>query len=141
MAARCASGGASPSRRRTRATTAVSSSVTPRRRSPCCARAQRRALPADAPAVVAVHVRSWQAAHRGLLPDAEMSAPAFGLVQGHGGADESLQRLIVDLLALVEVDGAPRVSLETGVEEARRVLERRPLGEGHLHDVLVRLAG
>ena len=32
-------------------------------------------------------------------------ALGFGLVQGHGGANESLQRLLVYLLALVEVDG------------------------------------
>ena len=30
-------------------------------------------------------------------------------------------------------------SLETGVEEARRILQSRSFGEGHLHDVLVRL--
>ncbi len=65
----------------------------------------------------------------------------FGLVQGHGGTNERLQRLLVDLLALVEVDGTPGVPLEAGVEEARRVLQRRPLGEGHLHDALVGLAG
>src|SRR5687767_3049006 len=40
-----------------------------------------------------------------------------GLVQGHGGANESLQRLLVYLLALVEVDGTPCVSVKTGVEE------------------------
>ena len=45
----------------------------------------------------------------------------FGLVQGHGGANESLQRFLVYLLALVEVDGAPCVPLKTGVEEARRI--------------------
>src|SRR5579864_9360733 len=65
----------------------------------------------------------------------------FGLVQGDGGAKESLQRLRVDLLALVEVDGAPRVPVKTGVEETRRIFERRAFGKGHLHDVLVGLAG
>ena len=36
---------------------------------------------------------------------------------------------------------ARRVSpLETGVEETRRILQSRPLSEGHLHDVLVGLA-
>src|SRR6516225_4309779 len=65
---------------------------------------------------------------------------AFGLVQGHGGANESLQRLLVYLLALVEVDGTPCVPLKTGVEDARRILQSRPFGEGHLHDVLVGLA-
>src|SRR5262249_10551222 len=64
-----------------------------------------------------------------------------GLVQGHGGANESLQRLLVYLLAFVEVDGTSCVPVKTGVEEARRILQSRPFGEGHLHDVLVSLAG
>jgi hypothetical protein len=63
-----------------------------------------------------------------------------GLVQGHGGANESPQRLLVYLLALVEIDGTPCGPLKTGVEEARRILQSRPFGEGHLHDVLVSLA-
>src|SRR4029434_1641839 len=63
-----------------------------------------------------------------------------GLVQGHGGANESLQRLLVDLLTLVEVDGTPCVPVKTGVEEARSILQSAPFGEGHLHDVLVSLA-
>src|SRR5262245_29300468 len=68
--------------------------------------------------------------------------PALGsrLVQGHGGANESLQRPLVYLLALVEVDGAPCVPVKAGVEESRRILQSRSLGEGHLHDVLVSLA-
>src|SRR5262249_50032213 len=64
-----------------------------------------------------------------------------GLVQGHGGANESLQCLLVYLLALVKVDGAPCVPLKTGVEKARRILQRRSFGEGHLHHALVSLAG
>ncbi len=32
-------------------------------------RVVRRAVPEDAPSVAAVHVRSWQAAYRGLVPD------------------------------------------------------------------------
>src|SRR5215831_13004308 len=69
-------------------------------------------------------------------------SPALGsrLVQGHGGAKESLQSPLVYLLALVEVDGAPCVPVKTGVEEAARILQSRPFGEGHLHDVLVSLA-
>jgi len=46
------------------------------------------------------------------------SALGSGLVEGDGGAQESLQGLLVYLLALVKVDGTPRVPLETGVEEA-----------------------
>src|ERR1700719_632139 len=63
-----------------------------------------------------------------------------GLVQGHGGANESLQRLLVYLLTLVEVDGTPCVPVKAGVEEGRRILQSCPFGEGHLHDVLVSLA-
>src|SRR4029434_11012237 len=63
-----------------------------------------------------------------------------GLVQGHGSANKSLQRLLVYLLALAKVDGTPRVPLKTGVEEAGRILQSRPFGEGHLHDILVSLA-
>src|SRR5262249_37082774 len=47
----------------------------------------------------------------------------------------------IDLVAVVEIDGTPGVAFEAGVEEARRVLQRSALGEGHLHDILVRLAG
>ena len=36
-----------------------------------------------------------------------------GLVQVRSSANESLQRLFVYLLALVEVDGAPRVAIKT----------------------------
>src|SRR5262245_1763489 len=71
----------------------------------------------------------------------DISASGFGLVQGHGGANESLQRLLVYRLAFVEVDGTPCVRLGTGVEESRRILQSRRFGEGHLHDVLVSLAG
>src|SRR5207249_1940531 len=73
-----------------------------------------------------------------LRPSAR-SATGTGRVQRHGGANESLQRLLVYLLALVKVDGTPCVPVKTGVEEARRVLQSRPFGEGHLHDILVRL--
>src|SRR5512144_2799674 len=51
-------------------------------------------------------------------------AARLGLVQGHGGANERLQRFLVDLLAFAEVDGAPRVSLETRVEETGSVIQR-----------------
>src|SRR3979411_832838 len=41
----------------------------------------------------------------------------------------------------MEIDGTPGVAFEAGVEEARGVLQRGALGEGHLHDILVRLTG
>src|SRR5262249_37409616 len=40
---------------------------------------------------------------------------SFGFVEGHRGANESFQGLFVDLVAFVEVDGAPRISLEARV--------------------------
>jgi len=40
------------------------------------------------------------------------------LVLGHGGPNESLQSPLVQLVAFVEVDGAPDVAFETGIEEA-----------------------
>ena len=39
-------------------------------------------------------------------------------VQCHGGANERLQRLFINLVALMEIDGTPGVAFETGVEEA-----------------------
>src|SRR5271163_4576781 len=64
-----------------------------------------------------------------------------GRVQCHGGANERLERLFIDLVALMEIDGTPGVPFEAGVEEASRVLQPSAVGEGHLHDVLVRLTG
>jgi hypothetical protein len=37
-------------------------------------------------------------------------------IQGHGGADEVFQGRLVDLVALMNVDGAPDIALEAGVE-------------------------
>src|SRR4051812_9870173 len=67
--------------------------------------------------------------------------PSARRVQRDGGANQRLQRLRVDLVALVDVDRAPRVALEARVEELRRIVQRRALREGELHDVLVRLTG
>jgi hypothetical protein len=46
------------------------------------------------------------------------SAMGSGSVQRHGPPNKSLQCLLVNLLALVEVDGPPGVAIEAGVEEA-----------------------
>src|SRR5512138_267819 len=40
-----------------------------------------------------------------------------GRVQRHGRANESLQCLLVNLLALVEIDRTPGVAIEAGVEK------------------------
>src|SRR5262249_8491025 len=69
------------------------------------------------------------------------SATRAGRVQLYRRANQTLQCLLVDLLALVEVDGPSGGALEARVEEARRVFEGGPPGERHLHHVLVRLAG
>ena len=45
------------------------------------------------------------------------STMGAGRVQRHGRANESPQCLLVNLLALVEVDGTPGVAIEAGVEE------------------------
>ena len=41
----------------------------------------------------------------------------------------------------MDIDGTPGVAFETGVEEAGWIVQRGALGEGHLHDRLVRLTG
>ena len=46
------------------------------------------------------------------------SAVGAGCIQRHGRANKSLQCLLVNLLALVEVDGTPGVAIEAGVKEA-----------------------
>src|SRR5438270_5933888 len=63
-----------------------------------------------------------------------------GCVEGDGRTDERLERARVDLLPLMDVDRAPCVPLEAGVEELGGVLQRSPFGERELHDGLVRLA-
>ncbi|KAG1301948.1 hypothetical protein G6F63_016774 [Rhizopus arrhizus] len=40
----------------------------------------------------------------------------------------------------MDVDGAARVALQAGVEQPRRIGQRRPLGEGQLHRRLVGFA-
>ena len=46
------------------------------------------------------------------------SLPRRRLVQSHGGPNESLESLLVHLVAFVKVDGAPGFAFETGIEEA-----------------------
>ena len=37
-------------------------------------------------------------------------------IEGHGRADEILQGRLIDVVAFVDVDGAPDISFEAGVE-------------------------
>src|ERR1700687_3855197 len=61
-------------------------------------------------------------------------------MQSTDGAKESLESLLVNLVAFVKIDGTPSVAFQARVEQARRVFQRRALGEGHLHHALVGLA-
>ena len=61
-------------------------------------------------------------------------------VEGDRLANERLERGLVNFFSFVDVDRAAYVSVETRVEETGRILQRRALGEGQLHDVLVGFA-
>src|SRR6202140_3122161 len=63
-----------------------------------------------------------------------------GTVEGDCLANECLEGGRVDFFSLVDVDRAAYVSVETRVEETGRVLQRRALGEGELHGLLVGFA-
>src|ERR1700758_1915159 len=64
-----------------------------------------------------------------------------GTVEADRLANERLEGGLVDVFALVDVDGAADVAVETRVEETGRILQGRALGEGKLHDALVGFAG
>src|SRR5207244_1645707 len=63
-----------------------------------------------------------------------------GTVEGDRLANERLEGGLVDFVSFVDVDRAACVSVETRVEETGRILQRRALGEGKLHDILVGFA-
>src|SRR5450432_4729462 len=63
-----------------------------------------------------------------------------GTVEGDRLANERLEGGLVNFFSFVDVDRAAYVSVETRVEETGRVLQRRALGEGKLHDILVGFA-
>jgi hypothetical protein len=62
-------------------------------------------------------------------------------IQRDGRLHQVLERVRVDFLAFVDVDRAPGVAFQAGVEQARRVGEARALGEGELDRLLVRFPG
>src|SRR4051794_39078133 len=69
------------------------------------------------------------------------SALRLRFVEADRRANQVLQRLFIDVVALLEVDGAPRIAVEAGVEEIRRIVHGGTFEEGELDDLLVRLAG
>src|SRR5579862_6195345 len=61
-------------------------------------------------------------------------------VEGDRLANERLEGGPVHFFSFVDVDRAARVAVETCVEETGRILQRRALGEGKLHNILVGFA-
>src|SRR5437667_269091 len=61
-------------------------------------------------------------------------------VEGDRLANERLEGGLVNFFSFVDVDRAAYVSVETRVEETGRILQRRALGEGQLHDILIGFA-
>src|SRR5438093_7524982 len=61
-------------------------------------------------------------------------------VEGDRLANERREGRLVNFFSFVDVDRAAYVSVETRVEETGRILQRRALGEGKLHDILVAFA-
>ena len=55
-------------------------------------------------------------------------------------ANERPEGRLVNFFSCVDVDRAAYVSVEARVEETGRVIQRRALGEGKLHDILVGFA-
>ena len=77
-----------------------------------------------------------------LLGDGDsLASPRRTLVQRDGLTYERLKRLLVEIVALPDVDGAPHASFEAGIEQLRGIRQRSALGKGDLHVRLVRLAG
>src|SRR5207247_6359921 len=62
-------------------------------------------------------------------------------VEGDRLANERRERGLVNFFSFVDVDRAAYVSVEARVEETGRIFQRRALGEGQLHDILVGFAG
>src|SRR5664279_1426941 len=81
------------------------------------------------------------ASRRGLLRASRRGLLRASSIEIDGCADERLERLGVNLLTLVNVDGAPHVPVQARVEELGRIIQGGALEEGQLHDGLVRLTG
>jgi hypothetical protein len=55
--------------------------------------------------------------------------PSLRPVQRHGRTDQRLEGILIQILALMDIDRAPGVALEARVEQTGRVLQRGALGE------------
>ena len=88
-------------------------------------------------AITFTRLDKWPAVRKGRRPQPRrLALHALALeIERHGSADQILQGRLIDLVAFVEVDGAPDIPFEAGVEEAFRVLKRSPPGEGQPHVV------
>src|SRR6267142_3332365 len=64
-----------------------------------------------------------------------------GTVEGDRLANERLEGGLVNVFSFVDVDRAAYVAVEARVEETGRIFQRRALGEGQLHDILIGFAG
>src|SRR3989304_2123207 len=96
------------------------------------------------PFIYRLHGSSPSCRH-GASWDLECSLAFLGLlsarsIESDGRADERLGRIRVNLLTLVNVDGAPCVPVKARVEELGRILQGSTLEEGQLHYRLVRLS-
>src|SRR5471030_2617278 len=60
-------------------------------------------------------------------------------IGGDRGADQFLERGLVDLGTFADVDRAAHIAVEARVEEILRIVERGAAREGELHDLLVGL--
>jgi len=60
-------------------------------------------------------------------------------IERYCSPDKIFQGHFIDPLAFVDIDSAPDIPLETGVEETFRVLQRSSLGKCQFDGVLVRL--
>src|ERR1700710_1487848 len=54
------------------------------------------------------------------------------------GAYEGFQGGLIDLISFTDVDSAPDIALEAGVEQTGGDLQRSSFGKGHLDDAFVR---
>ena len=63
------------------------------------------------------------------------------LVQHCGRADQRLEGGFIDVITLMDIDGAPDLAFQAGVEHACRVSQRSAFSKGQLHLALVGLAG